>query len=143
MRARAAMLAACVLAAGCGGAQEHAASTRTATPAASPTNGPEAQPGGAGDEQPLRQPVRLTIDGDGFHPALVKAHALLAVELVIRNGTPREQVVTVVGAKPKRAVSIATEQTGRLRLRGLQRGRYRIEGFAAGQATLVSSLDEP
>jgi hypothetical protein len=139
MRAPLAALAACLLAAGCGGSEERAA-TPTAT--ASP-NRPEAQPGGAGDEQPIRQPVALTVGDDGITPKLFKVSAFLGVELVIRNATAREQVVTVLRARPKRAVSIGAGKTGRLRLDGLRRGRYTIEGYAAGRATLVSSLDEP
>jgi hypothetical protein len=142
MRTPAAALAACLLAAGCGGSDERA-STPTPTPTASAARQPEAQPGGAGDEQPIRQPVRLTIGDDGITPKLVKVSAFLGVELVIRNETAREQVVTVLRARPKRAVSIGAGETGRLRFDGLRRGRYPIEGYAAGRATLVSSLDEP
>ena len=140
MRAPLAALAACLLAAGCGGSDEERAATPTAT--ATPDR-PEAQPGGAGDEQPIRQPVALTVGDDGITPKLVKVSAFLGVELVIRNGTSREQVVTVLRARPRRAVSIGAGETGRLRLDGLGRGRYTIEGYAAGRATLVSSLDEP
>jgi hypothetical protein len=142
--AAAAALAACVLAAvGCGDSGERA-STPTPTPTPTATaNRPEAEPGGAGDEQPIRQPVPLTIGDDGITPKLSKVSAFLGLELVIRNESSREQVVTVLRARPKRAVSIGAGETGRLRLDGLGRGRYTIQGYAAGRATLVSSVDEP
>jgi hypothetical protein len=145
MRAPAAALAAaCVLAAGCGGGSEERASTPTATPTPTPTaTQPEAQPGGAGDEQPIRQPVRLTVDDDGITPALTKVSAFLGVELTVRNATSRTQVVTVLRARPRDSVSVAAGKTGRLRLAGLRRGRYTIQGSSGARATLVSSLDEP
>jgi len=140
-----AALAACLLA-GCGKADDRAEPTPTPTPPATPTpppNGPEAQPGGAGDELPARQQVPLTVGDDGITPKLVKVSAFLGVELVVRNATDREQVVTLLDARPARAVSVGAGQTARLRYEGLKRGRYTIEGYAAGRATLVSSLDEP
>jgi hypothetical protein len=141
MRAPAAALAAaCVLAAGCGGGSEERASTPTATPTAAQ---PEAQPGGAGDEQPIRQPVRLTVDDDGITPALTKVSAFLGVELTVRNATSRTQVVTVLRARPRDSVSVAAGKTGRLRLAGLGRGRYTIQGSSGARATLVSSLGKP
>jgi hypothetical protein len=164
MRAAAAMLVAGLLAGGCGGSEERAASTATPTPTPTPTptvtptasptafapsapappeNGPEAQPGGAGDEEPIRQRVRLTIDDGGVTPRVVKVSAFLPVELVLRNATSGEQIVFVRAAKPSRAVSLATGETGRLRVDGLRRGRYVIDAGQAGRATLVSSLDEP
>ena len=143
MRAPAVLLAVCGLAsAGCGDSEEERAATPTPTATATVTR-PEAEPGGAGDEQPIRQLVRLTIGDDGITPELVKVSAFLGVELTVRNDSSREQVVTVLRARPKRAVSIGPGQTRRLRLDGLGRGRYTVEGYAAGRATLVSSLDEP
>ena len=165
MRAAAAALAAGLLAAGCGGSDERAG---TPTPTASPTrtpsptsaagaaptafapsapepplDAPEAQPGGAGDEQPIRQQVRLTIGAGGVTPRLVKVSAFLSVELVVRNATAAEQIVSVRGAKPRRAVSVGRGETRRLPVMGLRRGRYRIDAGQAGRATLVVSLDEP
>ena len=145
MRAPAAALAACLLVAGCGGSEERA-STPTPTPtppAAKAATQPEAEPGGAGDEQPIRQPVRLTVRDDTITPELTKVSAFLGVELIVRNATSRTQVVTVLRAKPRRALTVRAGKTGRLRLAGLRRGRYRIQGSSGARATLVSSLDEP
>jgi len=104
---------------------------------------PEAEPGGAGDEQPIRQPVRLTVRDDGITPQLVKVSAFLGVELIVRNATSRTQVVTLLRARPRRTLSVGAGKTGRLRFAGLRRGRYRIQGSSGARATLVSSLDEP
>jgi hypothetical protein len=140
MRAPAAAVAACVLAAGCGGPDE-----RVSTPTPSPATlaRPEAEPGGAGDEQPIRQPVRLTVSRDGITPRLVKVSAFLGVELIVRNASARTQVVTVLRVRPRRALTVRAGATRRLRLAGLRRGRYRIQSAAGARATLVSSLDEP
>jgi hypothetical protein len=142
MRAPAAALAACLLAAGCGGAEERA-STPTPPPTAAIATQPEAEPGGAGDEQPIRQPVRLSVGDDGIRPKLVKVSAFLGVDLIVRNATSRTQVVTVLRARPRHALSVRAGRTGRLRLAGLRRGRYTIQGSSGARATLVSSLDEP
>ena len=142
MRAPAAALAACLLAAGCGGSEERA-STPTPTPSPATLTQPEAEPGGAGDEQPIRQPVRLTVSDDGITPKLFKVSAFLGVELIVRNTTSRTQVVTVLRARPRRALTVKAGKTGRLRFAGLRRGRYRIQGSSGARATLVSSLDEP
>jgi hypothetical protein len=142
MRAQAAAVAACVLAAGCGGSDERV-STPTPTPSPATLARPEAEPGGAGDEQPIRQPVRLTVSGDGITPSLVKVSAFLGVELIVRNASSRTQVVTVLRVRPRRALTVEAGATRRLRLAGLRRGRYRIQSAAGARATLVSSLDEP
>jgi hypothetical protein len=153
MRRRLVLLAALGLAGGCGDSGERAATAtptptptptaaRTATPSP-PPNGPEAEPGGAGDELPLRQAVPLTVGEDGITPRSVKVNALLGVRLVIRNDTPREQVLTVLRARPRRAVSVGRGETETLDLEGLRPGRYVIEGYAAGRATLIASIDEP
>jgi hypothetical protein len=87
--------------------------------------------------------VNLVVGERGITPRLVKVSSFLGVELVVRNETAKEQVVTLLEARPRRAVSVGAGETGRLRYGGLRRGRYVIEGYAAGRATLVSSLDEP
>ena len=140
--------------AGCGGDDEASTPTATPTPTATatpeatptafapsapepPEDAPEAQPGGAGDEEPLRQRVRLTIGADGIRPRRAEVTAFLAVRLVARNDTRREQLVTVVGATPPRALSLGRGVRATLDIDGLRPGRYRIRAEPAGAATLV------
>lgn len=159
MRTPVAALAACLLAAGCGGSQERAletpAPTPTATPRASPTafapsapeppeNGPEAEPGGAGDEEPILQRVRLTVGDDrGLNPRRVKVNAFLAVDLAFRNRSSRKQLISVTAAGATRGVQAAPGRTVTMHLEGLRPGAYRIEVEDGGRATLVASIDEP
>jgi hypothetical protein len=140
MRAPAAALVACLLAAGCGGSDERAPAP---TPSPADLARPEAEPGGAGDELPIRQPVRLTLGDHAIAPKLTKVSAFLGLELIVRNASSRTQVVTVLRARPHRSVTVRAGRTGRLRLAGLRRGRYRIQASTGARSTLVSSLDEP
>jgi hypothetical protein len=154
MRAPAATLVACALAAGCGGSPEEradATATPTRTPKASPTAfapsapeppeiGPEAQPGGAGDEEPILQRARLTVGDDGgIAPRQVEVKAFLAVDLVVRNHSPRRQLISVTAAGAKRGVEVGPRLTVTMHLEGLRPGRYRVEVAKGGRATLVAA----
>jgi hypothetical protein len=153
MRAPAAALAACLLAAGCGGSSEERAdstATPSATPRASPTafapsapeppeNGPEAQPGGAGDEEPILQRVRLTVGDDrGLTPREVRVDAFLAVDLAFRNRSSRTQLISVTAAGARRGVQAGPGRTVTMHLEGLRPGRYRVEVARGGRATLIA-----
>src|SRR4051794_15325924 len=104
-----------VLAAGCGGSREPAATpaatptptatvTVTATPSTAPTPtataspSPEDQPGGAGDEQPPRVPLEFTLGDGGLRPATISVPAFLGLELIVHNRTDRPQHVTLAGS---------------------------------------------
>ena len=155
MRAAAAALATCLLVAGCGESDERASSTPTATPKASPTafapsapeppeDAPEAQPGGAGDEEAISQRVRLTVNRDGtLRPRRVEVSAFLAADLVFRNRSSREQLISVTAAGAKRAVQIGPGLTVTMHVEGLRPGAYRIEVDGGGRATLVAAPDTP
>ena len=159
MRAAAAALAACLLTAGCGGSEERAsqtpAPTPTATPKASPTafapsapeppdNGPEAQPGGAGDEEAISQRVRLTVGRDrALSPRRVKVSGFLAVDLAIRNRSDGGRLISIAGPGLKRGVEIGPGLTVTTHLEGLRPGAYRIQVEGGGRATLIASIDEP
>jgi hypothetical protein len=143
MRARAAMLATCLLAAGCGGSDDRASATRTPTPTP-PANGPEAQPGGAGDEEPIAQKVRFTVQDDrSIAPRQVKVHALLGIDLTLRNRSSREHLISLVGPGLKRGMQLGPRLTVTTHLDGLHRGRFAVEVEDGDRATLISSLDEP
>jgi hypothetical protein len=141
MRARAALLATCLLAAGCGGSKDRAAATKTPTP---PPNGPEAQPGGAGDEAPIAQKVRFTVEDDrSIAPRQVKVHALQGIDLTLRNRSSHEQLISLAGPGLKRGLQLGPGLTVTTHLTGLHRGRFALVVEAGDHATLISSLDEP
>ena len=157
MRAAAAALAGCLLAAGCGGSEERASQTPTPTPTpkASPTafapsapeppeDGPEAQPGGAGDEEAISQQVRLTVGRDrALSPRRVKVSGFLAVDLAIRNRSGGGRLISIGGPGLKRGVEIGPGLTVTTHLEGLRPGAYRIQVEEGGRATLIASIDEP
>ena len=155
MRAAAVALAACLLAAGCGGSDEPASSTPTATPKASPTafapsapeppeDAPEAQPGGAGDEEAISQRVGMTVGRDrALSPRRVKVSGFLAVDLAIRNRSGGDRLISITGPGLQRGVEIGPGLTVTTHLEGLRPGAYRIEVEEGGRATLIVSIDEP
>jgi hypothetical protein len=159
MRAVAAALAACLLAAGCGDSDESASNTPTATATATakasptafapsapepPENGPEAEPGGAGDEEPISQQVRMTVDrARAIRPRRVKVSGFLAVNLAIRNRSGGERLISIAGPGLKRGLQIGAGLTVATPLEGLRPGAYRIEVEDGGRATLIASIDEP
>jgi hypothetical protein len=143
MRACAVLLVACGLAAGCGGGDK-TASTPTPKPTASAASKPEAEPGGAGDEEAISQRVRLTVGGDrAINPRRVKVSAFLAADVVFRNRSSREQVISVTAAGTKRAVQAPPGRTVTMHLEGLRPGAYRIAVAGGGRATLVAAAEEP
>jgi hypothetical protein len=157
MRAAAAALAACVLAAGCGDSEESASRTPTptATAKASPTafapsapeppeNGPEAEPGGAGDEEPISQKVRMTVDrARAIRPRRVRVSGFLPVSLAIRNRSGGARLISIAGPGLKRGLQIGPGLTVSTALEGLRPGAYRVAVDEGGRATLIASIDEP
>ena len=143
MRAPAAALAACLLAAGCGGSDDRA-STPTPTPSPATLTRPEAEPGGAGDEQPIRQRARLTVGDDrALTPRRVGVQAFLAVDLAFRNRSSRKQLISVTAAGATRGVQAAAGRTVTMHLEGLRPGSYRIAVKGGGRAALIAAPDKP
>jgi hypothetical protein len=122
-------------------ATESATETATATPSPTateqplPSVGTEDQPGGAGDEEPIRVPVRFTITDAGVDPDQVAVPAFLTIELSVVNKTGRQVVVRLEGAEP---MTVAAGETGRARLEGRKKGSYVVDAGPAGQALLVT-----
>jgi hypothetical protein len=157
MRAAAGALAACLLAAGCGDSDERASPTPTptATQTAAPTafapsapeppdNGPEAEPGGAGDEEAISQRVRLTVGrGRAIRPRRIEVSAFLAIDLSIRNRSGGGRLLSIAGPGLERGVEVGPGLTVTTHLEGLRPGAYRIAVEGGGRATLVVSIDEP
>jgi hypothetical protein len=107
----------------------------TATPA---PESPEDQPGGAGDEEAIRVPVRFTVDGEGITPPQVAVPAFLALELIVANDLPEPVTVRLEGAEP---LTVGPGQTGRVRLEGRRPGTYAVDAGAAGTAELVTGVE--
>jgi hypothetical protein len=110
-----------------------ATATATATPTA--TANPEDQPGGAGDEEPIRVPVEFTVRDRGITPPQVAVPAFFGLELVVNNELSDPIEVTLEGAEP---LSVGPGETGRKQLPGRRKGQYVVDFGAAGQALLIT-----
>jgi hypothetical protein len=151
MRRLGAGLAAAAVLAGCGGDEESSTvpppeppaaptvdATETRTPPPTATLEPEDQPGGAGDEEEARVPVRFTVDPIGVDPPEVAVPAFLALELIVHSDLEQPIVVRLEGADPLR---VGPGETARARLEGRRPGRYRIGFGSAGEAVLVTGVE--
>jgi hypothetical protein len=94
---------------------------------------PEDQPGGAGDEEPIRVPAKFTVGADAVDPPEVSVPAFLTVQLIVRNDRDAPIVVRLEGANP---LTVAAHATGRVVLEGRKKGRYPID-FGNGQSGLL------
>jgi hypothetical protein len=112
---------------------ETPAATATATP--TPTPAGEDQPGGAGDEEPIRVPVEFTVRDRGISPPQVAVPAFLGIELIVNNQLADPIEVRLEGAEP---LTVGPGETGRARLAGRRKGQYVIDFGAAGQALLIT-----
>src|SRR2546425_9731194 len=72
-------------------AQTAPAPTQTAPPPSThtQTTSPENQPGGAGDEEPIRTQALVTGRGGRISPRVVRVPPLIAVRLELRSGDGR------------------------------------------------------
>jgi hypothetical protein len=98
---------------------------------------PEKQPGGAGDEQPVRVPATFTVRGGKLTPATITVPPFLAVQVTVLAADGKAHTVLLRTPKPE-TLRIAAGQRAGVRLAGLRAGRYAVEldGRAAG--TLVA-----
>ena len=130
-RAAAPALAACLLAGGCGGGDERAAST----PSPIAASRSEQENGGPGDERPMRYRTRLTIGSDGSRPVRVAVRGDFALEFVIRNDTGRRHRVSFAG----REVSVPGHRTRALRTGGVRPGRHVLRAGEAGRVEVLAA----
>ena len=118
-------------------------STASATPTPAtqplPSVQPENQPGGAGDEEPIRVPAQFKVKADAVDPPQVHVPAFLAIQLVVRNERSAAIVVRLEGAKP---LNVAAGGTGDSLIEGRKRGRYTID-FGNGQTALLVTGAQP
>jgi hypothetical protein len=115
--------------------------TATAEPTASATpepESPEDQPGGAGDEEEVRVPVRFTVGEGGIEPPQVAVPAFLALELIVVNDRAEPVVATLEGAEP---LAVGAGETGQVRLEGRRKGRYTVTFEPGGEAVLVTGAE--
>ena len=121
-----------------------ASPTATATPSATPTAtptptaNPEDQPGGAGDEEPIRVPVEFTVRDRGITPPQVAVPAFLGLELIVRNELTDPVVARLEGVEP---MTVGPGQTGHMRLAGRRKGQYVVDFGDAGQALLITGAE--
>ena len=107
----------------------------TPTPTPTPAS-PEDQEGGAGDEEPARLRVELTIDGEGITPPSMTVTPFLALEFVIQNDTRSRQSVRFRG----RGRTVAAGSTGRLRAPGVRpNSTHVLDAGAAGQTQVIGA----
>jgi hypothetical protein len=121
-----------------------APSTATAPPPATvaPPGGatsPEDQPGGAGDEQPIRVPARFTFSGAGLSPAEVAVPAFLNIRLigVSKDGQPHELVFQGT------TVEVPADGRAAADVGGLKKGRYGVTIDGRENAATIVSGAEP
>jgi hypothetical protein len=115
-----------------------ATATPTATPTATATTSPEDQPGGAGDEEPIRVPVEFTVRDRGITPPQVAVPAFLGLELIVHNELTDPIIVTLEGAEP---MTVDPGGTGRARLQGRRKGQYVVDFGDHGQALLLTGAE--
>jgi hypothetical protein len=86
--------------------------------------GAEARPGGAGDEEPIRQPAAFTLSAADVRPVSIAVAPFLAVALSVVNEDAAAHTVKLVGTD----VSFRVPPGGRVerRLPGLKAGTYTV-----------------
>jgi len=102
---------------------------------------PEDQPGGAGDEEPIRTEALVTGRGGRISPRLVRVPPFIAVRLELRSGDGRSYGLRVAGRRlrvgPERRRDSAL-------LEGLGHGeRYLARPIGAGNAVRIEATAEP
>lgn len=102
------------------------------------TASPESQPGGAGDEQPIRVPATFLAGRGQLEPRSVSVPAFLAVQVTIVSGDSQPHVYDIETPTAHRLTVPAGGRAG-VRIPGLKAGRYRIAPLMGGGpgATLV------
>ena len=115
------------------------ATTATTPPAAT---SPEDQPGGAGDEEGIRQPVDLVISaGPSITPASVQLSAFLPVAVSVANEDSEPHTITLlVGGRSLgggAGLTVDPGQTREVSLPGVPPGRSVVEVDGGADRTVV------
>lgn len=112
--------------------------TATAPPPTQ-TTAPEEQPGGAGDEQPIRIPARFTFSDSGVSPSEVAIPAFFTIRLVgvSKDGQPHTlQLEGTTVRVPAGGRAAATVE-------GLKKGRYGVTIDGRDNAATIVSGAKP
>lgn len=96
--------------------------------------------GGAGDEEPIRQPARFELGSVSVTPASVAVAPFLAVELEVVNVDEGFHAVKLVGTDV--AFTVQGGQTVTRRLPGLKAGMYTLSVDAGKQAASLVVGDQ-
>jgi len=92
-----------------------------------PTAGsPEQQPGGAGDEEPIRVPAGFGVRAGKLAPPVVTVPAFLAVRVEVASTDGRRHTV-VLEAAGRHVLRVPAGGRDSVLLDGLKPGRYRLE----------------
>jgi len=103
----------------------------------------EAGAGGVGDEEPIRQPARFTVDARDVRPASVTVAPFLAISLEVVNRDGTSHRVKLVGTDV--AFVVPSGRTEQRRLPGLAAGMYTlaVDGGAAAASLVVGDEAGP
>jgi hypothetical protein len=113
-----------------------ASATPTATTQPLPSVAPEDQPGGQGDESPIRVPAEFTIsEGGAMTPQQVAIPAFFTIELIVHNKTSKPVDVRWVGEK---VMSVPPGGKGDVEVKGRKKGTWLVDAGSAGQAVVVT-----
>lgn len=116
--------------------------TASAAPPQAPSSAEATGPGrpGAGDEEPIRQPVRFEVGGTDVTPATVSVAPFLAIELALVNVGDVALQVRLIGTDT--TVSLPAGERRTRRLAGLRAGVYTLSVNDGAQvASLIAGDD--
>ena len=124
--------------------QTSPAPTQTAPPTqtqTTQTTSPEDEPGGAGDEEPIRTEALVTGRGGRISPRSVRVPPFIAVRLELRSGDGRSYGLRVAG----RQLRVGPERSrDSVLLEGLGHGeRYVARPIGAGNRVTIEATAEP
>lgn len=97
----------------------------TSAPATTTPKPPDDPKGaGAGDEEPIRQPVRFEVGGADVKPSSVSVEPFLTIELELVNQGSTALLVRLVGTDT--TIQLAPGATATRRIAGLKKGLYTL-----------------
>lgn len=98
---------------------------------------PEAQEGGAGDEEGIRVPVDLAVSADGVEPPTVSVPAFLAIEISARSADGRAHTVRVAGV----SLEVPATGTATAQADGLRSSSYPITVDGTRRGELIAGQE--